>query len=123
MPNRNKTTTPIKYLVTDNKGQFVVEVPANWRMTFGAVNPGTGDRGYENGKLHCLRIWEGEKLRAVHCNVQEFRDLSIPLARKVDRQTGTATWTMDSAGNFEESRKVAIEEGEFQLEAIDGNAF
>lgn len=108
MANRNKTTEPIKYLVSDDKGEFVIEVAANWKVTFSSVNPAaTGGGGFREG--YCLRVYEGEKLRAVYCNVKGFRDLSIPLMRKVEKQTGSAEWTHDSMGNFEQSRRVEIE--------------
>ena len=98
------------------KGQFVIEIPKTWRVTFGYVNPAVRESGYRDG--HCLRVYEGEKLRAVYANVQSFRDLSIPLARKVSKETGSAEWTMDSAGNFEERRKVEV-----QAELVEGDLF
>jgi hypothetical protein len=77
-------TPTIKYLVTTARGEFVIEIPETWKVTFGAVNPGSGSPGsYERG-LHCLRVWESkDKLRAVFGDVRGIRDLSIPLARKV----------------------------------------
>jgi hypothetical protein len=54
-------------------------------------------------------VWEGEKLRAVFCDVRGFRDLGIPLAMKIERETGSATWEQDSSGNFERTEKRAIE--------------
>lgn len=113
MANRNKSSEPIKYLVNAQGGEFVIEVPANWKITFGAVNPGANTHARD---LHCLRLWEGEKLRAVYCDVRGFRDLSIPLARKVSRETGASSWTMDSQGNFEGNEKREVET-EFVLEA------
>lgn len=96
----------IKYLVQrERAADFVVEVAADWKVTFGAVNPG----GQSHGHLHCMRVWEGEKLRAVFCDVRGFRDLSLPLAMKVERETGSASWEQDSNGNFERSEKRMIE--------------
>jgi hypothetical protein len=102
----------IKYLVRCMDGDFIIEIPATWKVTFGAVNPGTGDRSYEGGRLHCVRVWESkEKLRAVFCNVSGIRDLSIPLARKLTKETGSAEWSMDSDGSFERNikRQIAAE--------------
>lgn len=100
----------IRYLVNRDKGDdFVIEIPACWKLTFGAVNPGAA--GGNNGRydLHCLRAWEGEKLRAVWGNVQGFRDLSIPMARKMQSETRASTWTQDSAGNFKGTTERQIE--------------
>jgi hypothetical protein len=90
----------------DRDQDFIVEIPAAWKVTFGAVNPGAPPHGRD---LHCLRIWEGEKLRCVFCDVRGFRDLSIPLAIKVAKETGAASWTQDSNGNFERSSSRQIE--------------
>lgn len=97
-----------KYLVTTQSGEFVLELDPAWKLTFGAVNPGAD--GMARRDLHCLRVWETkERLRAVFCDVRGFRDLSIPLARKVHKETGSAEWTMDSEGNFERSQRRQIE--------------
>lgn len=99
----------IKYLVTGQGGEFVIELPADWKITFGYVNPAGSKDAYGRGEGHCLRVYEGEKLRAVYADVRGLRDLSIPLARKVQKETGSASWTMDSEGNFEEHKKVDVE--------------
>lgn len=106
---RKKTDDKIKYLVKASPEDFILELPASWRLTFGAVNPGAGN-GMGRHDLHCLRVYDGQKLRGVYTDVRGFRDLSVPLARKVSSETGAATWNMDSAGNFEESRKVQRDE-------------
>lgn len=116
-----------KYLVSDSKGEFVIEIPAEgWKITFGYINPAVRDPdGYagRGGQGHCLRIYEGkDKLRAVFGNVTGIRDLAIPLARKVDKQTGSSEWTMDSAGNFDGKRSVKVE-GAFELETGDEPEF
>jgi hypothetical protein len=96
----------ISYLVQRERApDFVLEVPADWKMTFGAVNPGSQSHSH----LHCVRVWEGEKLRAVFCDVRGFRDLSLPLAMKIERETGSASWEQDSTGNFERTAKRQIE--------------
>ena len=93
-------------LVSARPSDFVIQIPATWKLTFGAVNPGDGGVG-RHGDLHCLRVYEGQagdekgKLRAVYCDVKGFRDLSIPLIRKVEKQTGASEWTEDSEGNFQ----------------------
>lgn len=105
----------VAYYVSVGRGEdFVLTVKADWKITFGAVNPGAPPHGRD---LHCLRVWEGEKLRAVFCDVRGFRDLSLPLARKVSRETGATTWTRDDMGNFEQSQKRQIEESYVREEA------
>lgn len=100
----------IRYLVQQQSSEFIIEIPATWKVTFGAVNPGAPPHGRD---LHCMRLWEGEKLRAVHCDVRGFRDLAIPLARKVQSETRASTWTQDSAGNFTASFERELAPPEF----------
>lgn len=116
-------TDTTKFLVTDDRGEFVIEIPkTGWKLTFGYVNPAIrDDHGMtgRSGRGHCLRIYEGKDLRAVLGNVTAIRDLSIPFARKVEKQTGSAEWTMDSEGNFDRStsRKVLPPEWHADAEA------
>jgi hypothetical protein len=106
---RQEDGDPIKYLVKEHGGAFVLEVPADWKITFGYVNPSNSQQGYRQNQGHCMRVWEGEKLRAVFADVVAFRDMSLPLAREVRKETGSSQWTMDSEGNFESSKKVEVE--------------
>jgi hypothetical protein len=107
--NRQSAAQPVtlSYYVASADGDFVLQLKADWKVTFGAVNPGGQNMGRHD--LHCLRVWEGEKLRAVFCNVRSFRDLSLPLIRKVSKETGSAAWTEDSEGNFERTSSRHIE--------------
>jgi hypothetical protein len=109
MANR-QTASPdelVSYYVQSGRGEdFVLQVKASWKVTFGAVNPGAPPHGRD---LHCLRVWEGEKLRAVFCDVRGIRDLSIPLMRKVSSETGSTNWHQDSQGNFEREQKRLVE--------------
>lgn len=108
-----------KYLVSDDKGDFVIEIPkTGWKLTFGYVNPAVRDQGgdYGGGKRgHCLRVYEGKELRAVFGNVTGLRDLAIPLARRVERQVGTAEWAQDSAGNFKGSTEIKVSSMEIPI--------
>jgi hypothetical protein len=117
MPNRQKEDPDqtIQYLVLQDRGEFVIEVKASWKLTFGAVNPGAPPHGRD---LHCLRVWEGEKLRAVFSDVRGFRDLSLPLARKITKETGSAEWTQDSSGNFDRREKRQLE-SEFEADRLE----
>lgn len=70
------------YLVERKHEKLRVTVPADWKVTFGPVQPGRegygGDRGY------ALRFYETkEKQRAVFTDVVSFRDLSLPVERLV----------------------------------------
>jgi hypothetical protein len=108
----------VRYMVNVRGGQdFVIEVPAGWKLTFGYVNPAGSKDAYNRGDGHCLRVWEGEKLRAVYGDVTGFRDLAIPLARKLVKETGSASWSRDSSGAFEHEAKGQREESFLQIEA------
>ena len=110
MATRQKAADPatLSYLVQrGGQPDVIIQIRADWRLTFGAVNPGAQTTGRYD--LHCLRVYEGEKLRAVLCDVKSFRDQSIPLARKVESETGSASWTSDSDGNFERNESRQIE--------------
>jgi len=109
-----------RYLISNSRGDFIIEIPSTWRLTFGAVNPGGPTPGRE---LHCVRVWEGkDKLRAVFADCRGIRDLSIPLVRKVERETGSATWTRDDGGNLERQESRTID-AEFVRELEDGPRF
>lgn len=109
----------VRLLVSKQRGaDFIIEIPADWRVTFGYVNPSKSSDGFRNNEGHCLRVWEGEKLRGVWGDVTGFRDLSIPLASKVTRETGSASWTKDSEGNFEHTEQREREQT-FQIEPGD----
>lgn len=111
MANRqNQAEVPEITYHVQRRGQpdFQIQLPATWKLTFGAVNPGAQGMGQHD--LHCLRVWEGEKLRAVFCDVRGFRDMSLPLARKIETESGSATWMRDDAGSYEASTKRQIDE-------------
>jgi hypothetical protein len=66
---------------TRHEGLFRIEIPATWKVTFSKVNPQAG--GYE---AMALRVYEGEeKQRACFSDVVSFRDISIPLTRRVKK--------------------------------------
>lgn len=108
-------TEAVKYLVTTAQGEFVIELPPSYKLTFGAVNPGGNPQGMHGRDLHCLRIWErysggkADRLRAVFCDVRGFRDLSLPLARKLEATSTEAKWQRDDLGNFEASERRQIQ--------------
>jgi hypothetical protein len=99
-----------------------MEIPSDWKITFGYVNPAKAEGGYSRGEGHCLRIYEGKTakspLRAVIDSVFSIRDLSIPVAKKIEKEMGESQWTSDSAGNFERHIKVETDH-ELLVEEID----
>jgi hypothetical protein len=97
------------------RGNFLIEIPAHWKVTFSAVNPNAHQGGYRDG--HCLRVYEGEKQRAVFGDVVGFRDMSIPYAVEIRKETGSSQWERDSNGSFKENIEVNVER---RLEAPDG---
>ncbi len=98
----------VKYLVKcQGQADFVIEIPATWRVTFASVNPANNNPHGRDG--YCLRVYEGEKLRAVWGSVIGLRDMSIPFARKIERETGSASWEKDSEGNFKRSDEVHVD--------------
>jgi len=101
-----------RFYVRCRDGDFVLEVPSDWKLTFGAVNPGSPPHGHD---LHCLRVWGGTNsktapLKAVFCNFSGFRDLSLPLARKVSKETGSTEWTRDDDQTLFESKRQLTSE-------------
>jgi hypothetical protein len=98
---RMKNPPAIQYLINkghNGSGDFIIELPANWRLTFSGVNPANvHDTGW------CVRVYEGEKLRAVYPAVLGFRDLSIPMARKL----APGEWQKDGPAEFNEELRIA----------------
>lgn len=112
----------VRYLVQQQGGDFIIEIPASWKVTFGAVNPGSGEVGHR-GSLHCMRVYEGEKVRAVYCDVKGFRDTSIAMARQVKSEMRQSRWEQDSEGNFKGSRERKMTTGPLLVEGdFDGDA-
>ena len=85
------------YLIkTSRDGELQIDIPDNWKVTYGPVSPGA-----RNGEL-ALRIYEAEtKQRAIFTGVQSFRDLSIPVRRKVTSTEGFITWEQNEDGESE----------------------
>lgn len=73
------TETKTYILELRNGKQRKLDVPEDWKVTFGPLIP--GDRG-GNGTL-ALRFYEGkDKQRAIFTDVASFRDASIPILEK-----------------------------------------
>lgn len=105
-----KKTAPITiktYILDVADGQKRVEVPSNWKLTFGPAVPYSGKPGSVgfNGENvtngYSLRFYEGSKdnLRAIFTGVKSFRDSDIPIKEKrtqvqrkvIDKRTAGTT--------------------------------
>jgi hypothetical protein len=99
-----------EYLVERKSGKFIVEVPDDWKVTFGAMAPG-GKNPYSGHGGWTLRFYETkEKQRAVFTDVVSFRDLSLPvkkLVNKIDKDSG---YQNDGKGNMKAYENVRVEE-------------
>lgn len=74
-----------KTYILDCKGgkQRRIDIPEDWKVTFGPISPGS--RGEHGGAL-ALRFYEGkDKQRAIFTDVLSFRDASIPVLEKVTK--------------------------------------
>ena len=100
--------------VYDGKGDFIIEVPAKAKVTFGYFNPSiAGERGgsYDNRygagdnmKRTALRIYEaGEKSNQLACflGVIGFRDVRVKKTKLVQRVVVERRYAGDSEGNEE----------------------
>lgn len=79
--------------------QKKLEIPDDWKVTFGALIPGQKESA---GKIG-LRLWSGSKGRemqhAVFTNVESFRDSTISILEQVEeRQTETYVKQGDESG-------------------------
>ena len=74
------------YEIITNDGTYRMEIPEDWKITFGPVAIGAGKRNAwdAGGGSMALRIYESEvRQRAIVTGVESFRDLSIPLTKLV----------------------------------------
>jgi hypothetical protein len=88
---------PIRtYLIeTSDKNALQIEIPEDWKVTYGPVTPGSKSYGGDN---YALRIYESDtKQRAIFTNVRSFRDLSIPVRRLIRSVEGESTWYEDES--------------------------
>lgn len=79
--------------------QKKLEIPEDWKVTFGALIPGQKESA---GKIG-LRLWSGSKGRemqhAVFTDVASFRDMSISILEQIEeRQTETFVKQGDDSG-------------------------
>ena len=77
-----------KLLVVIDDETFTIEVPPEWRVTYGVTVKG----GYTEQRGRDLRIYEGTHARAVFTNVVHFRDLSLKVEQLKVNKDGTEEW-------------------------------
>jgi hypothetical protein len=103
--------------VYDQNGDFIIEVPAKAKITFGYFNPsiagdrqvgrdpwGAGADGRNVIKTTALRIYEaGEKSNQLACfiGIKGFRDLRVKKTKLVQRVVVERRYTGDGEGNEE----------------------
>jgi hypothetical protein len=87
-----------EYLIETTDKAFKIEIPDDWKVTYGPVMPGTQTRvraRNANQRLNAginvqggltLRIYETDtKQRMIFHDVISFRDLSIPVMERIER--------------------------------------
>ena len=99
------------YEIVTSRGRQRITVPDTYKVTFGAVVPGSAKSAgssYNSGGWG-LRIWESaDKQRAVFSDVVSFRDLSIPLEIAAVREFGTERWRRDD-GSYTGKKAATVE--------------
>lgn len=93
-------TSDRTYEIKQGNERFRIIIPANWKVTFGPLTPGS-----KYGGSYALRVYESEtKQRAVFVDVTSFRDLSIPYMKYVKNSRSTTESQSGSGGNLASSQ-------------------
>jgi hypothetical protein len=69
-------------LETKSGSQRKLTVPRDWKVTFGPTVPFERKNSGRYDECWALRLYEGDKLRAVLTDVRNFRDLDIEVLEK-----------------------------------------
>ncbi len=86
-PTKTSTTkSPSEGMITyamrcRKGGERRVTVPAPWKVTFGPTIPYKKGHDPESG-VWSVRMYDGDKLRAIFTDVESFRDTSIQVLEK-----------------------------------------
>lgn len=122
--------------VYDQSGDFIIEVPAKAKITFGYFNPsiaadrqvgrdswGAGADGRNVIKTTALRIYEaGEKSNQLACfiGIKGFRDLRVKKTKLVQRVVVERRYQGDEEGNEEwgGSRQAELTVGDEDQEIL-----
>jgi hypothetical protein len=91
------------YLIERHDEQLKLTVPSAWKVTFGPAAPPRKDgQHYYGGGKFALRFYEAEnRQRAIFTDVVSFRDLALPMERRVTRVEKNATSRKDEKGSNE----------------------
>ena len=91
----NVDTDTRTYEIKTQGDRFRIDIPANFKVTFGSLSPGSK---YGGGGM-ALRVYESDtKQRAVFTDVISFRDLSIPVRKYVKNTKSKAESERDAKG-------------------------
>jgi hypothetical protein len=83
------------YYIKGTNYEYIITVNEDWKITYGPVTPGKGSYGG-----YALRIYESDtKQRAIFTDVISFRDMSIPVKRKVKKVAGKSEFQSDEKGS------------------------
>jgi hypothetical protein len=98
--------------VYDSKGDFIITIPSEAKVTFGYFNPSRNEGAFDNqrgggyghspnvARQTALRIYRNEKQQlAVFLGVNGFRDESITLTRLRERVIIEKSYSDDGEGN------------------------
>jgi hypothetical protein len=106
------------YEVRTTEGSYRIDIPADWKVTYGPVSPGT--KG-SYGEGNALRIYESDtKQRAIFTGVQSFRDVSIPVQRLMVKRKGSEEFESDTSGNRRGRTEVVVERKWVSVDEFDG---
>ena len=104
------------YEIVTNDGTYRIDIPDDWKVTFGPVAVGGSKRGNWDvgGGSMALRLYESEvRQRAIFTGVTSFRDLSIPvkkLVRTVKANTARKSERGPKGSKSSESNEVEYDE-------------
>lgn len=110
-------------LLTARDGEKKIVIPADAKITFGPAIPYVGKSGYGGNREpgeYALRIYQGtkENLIAVFTGVREFRDVNMPVAKKVIEEAGKTLWK-NEGGEFEVRTKTKRKESFVDVKALN----
>lgn len=103
-----KTAAIRTYEIVANNDTFQIDVPETFRVTYAPVV--MGQKGYGGSEM-ALRFYEAEnKQRAIFVGVKSFRDLSLPLRRKVRTVEGKREFKVGPDGSELHEQETIDEE-------------
>ena len=108
MATKPKTAAIRTYEIVTHGDTFQLDVPETFRVTYAPTV--MGQKGYGGSEM-ALRFYEAEnKQRAIFVGVQSFRDLSLPLRKKVRRVEGKTEFKIGPDGSELHEQETIDEE-------------